>query len=189
LIVPTLTLCSSLLSAQLGFEVVAEQDLGRPRRPPLVTFLGIVSPGKLATDPSLPPKGPVSEVLFEELRSEKTPAGPAGEVVLSIKTKYDDQGRPIEEVRKEYGGETSTISRYQGNRLVSQETTIQGGKVLPKSWDYWTYDESGKLIEYRRGSGETIQNHETNFKRKRPANPGSSGAVGRPTSWGEIGDL
>lgn len=36
---------------------------------------------------------------------------------------------------------------------------------MPKFWNYWVYDKSGKLIEYRRGSGDQIQNHDTNFKR------------------------
>lgn len=85
--------------------------------------------------------------------------------MLSVKSKYDEQGRVIEEIHKEYGGEAITTNRYQGNRLVAQETTISIGKPRPKSWSYWTYDRSGKLIEYRRGSGETIQNHDTKFKR------------------------
>ena len=163
LLVPVLF--GSVLSAQLGTELVAEQDLGRPRRPPLITLLGVVVPAKMATDPSVLPKGAVAEVLFEELRAERLPAGPANEVVLSVKIKYDDQGRVIEEIRKEYGGETTTRSIYQGNRLVGQETAISVGRSQPKSWSYWTYDQSGKLIEYRRGSEEKIQNHETNFKR------------------------
>ena len=36
---------------------------------------------------------------------------------------------------------------------------------MRKFWNYWVYDKSGKLIEYRRGSGDQIQNHDTNFKR------------------------
>jgi len=36
---------------------------------------------------------------------------------------------------------------------------------VPKAWNYWVYDPSGKLTEYRRGKADQIQNHDTNFKR------------------------
>lgn len=159
-------LLAPYLCAQFGTELVPDEDVGRPRQPPFISFLGIVAPGKMATDPSLPPKGAVAEVLFEELRPERTPAGPAGEVVTSIKSIYDDQGRLVEETRKEFGSETDTISKYQGARLVSQETTFLNNKVPRlKFWNYWTYDRSGKLTEYKRGSGDALQNHDANFTR------------------------
>jgi hypothetical protein len=157
---------SSVLSAQFGTELVADQDIGRPRQPPFISFLGAAALGRMATDPYLPPKGPVAEVLFEELRVETSPGGAAGEVMTSVKTKYDLQGRAIEEIRKEYGAETDTINRYQGTRLVSQETAFPSSKsARSKCWNYWIYDEAGKLTEYKRGCGDIIQNHDTNFKR------------------------
>jgi hypothetical protein len=160
---PLLTL---VLSAQFGLQAVTDQDIGRPPQAPFITFLGIVTYGKMATDPSLPLKGPVAGVLYEELRAQKTPAGPAGEVITTITTRYDKEGRAAEEIRKEWGLETNTINRYQGTRLVSQESTFPNSKQpRPKFWNYWTYNQSGKLIEYRRGSGGEIQNHYTNFKR------------------------
>jgi len=154
---------TSVLSAQFGIENIADQDIGRPAQPPFITLLGIVAQGTMVTDPSLPLMGPVAEVLYEELRAQKTPAGPAGEVVTSIRTKYDEAGRAIEEIR---GTESTTINRYEGTRLVSKETTFPNSKrPRPKFWNYWTYDQFGKLTEYRRGSGDEIQNHATNFKR------------------------
>jgi hypothetical protein len=82
-----------------------------------------------------------------------------------------------EVVRKDRGSESDTINRYDGIRLVRQESTFPNSKhPEPKGWNYWNYDESGKLIEYRRGSGDEIQNHLTNFKR----NP-----QGRLTSYEE----
>jgi len=159
-------LFASVLSAQVFTGLLTDKDIGRPAQPPFITFLGIAAPGKMATDPSLLPQGPVAEVLFEELRAVTTPGGPAGQVLTSIKTTYDEQGRPIEEIRKEYGGETNTVNRYDGSRLVSRESTLPHSKSPQlKFWNYWTYDQSGKLTEYRRGSGDALQNHETNFKR------------------------
>jgi len=46
------------------------------------------------------------------------------------------------------------------------ESTFSNGKnPQSKFWSYWAYDKSGKLTEFRRGSDDEIQNHETNFKR------------------------
>ena len=155
-------LLSPVLLAQMGSWNVADKDLGRAVQPPFITPMGMVDTGKLATDPLLRPHGPVKEVLFEELRAETTTGGPAGEVMRSVKSEYDEQGRLV----KEYESGSITIYRYDGSRLVSQESTFPEGKTTQaRAWNYWKYDEGGKLIEYRRGRGDTIQNHETNFTR------------------------
>jgi hypothetical protein len=72
-------LFTSILSAQFLTEALPYQDIGRPPQPAFITFLGIVMPGELVTDPSLPPVGPVAQTLYEEVRARVTPAGPAGE--------------------------------------------------------------------------------------------------------------
>src|SRR5579864_3750859 len=77
-------LFTPILSAQFGTEALPDQDLGRPPHPPFIAFLGIAMPGKLVTDPSLPPLGPAAKTLYEELRVHETPAGHAGEVMTSI---------------------------------------------------------------------------------------------------------
>jgi hypothetical protein len=159
-------LYTSNLSAQIGTESMPVQDIGRPPEAPFITFLGIVTPGKLVTDPSLPPVGPIVQTVYEELRAHETTAGPAGEVMTSITSTWDEGGRVIEVVRNDQGSESDTINRYDGTRLVSQESTFPSSrKPKPKRWNYWRYDESGKLIDYRRGSGDQLENHVTNFKR------------------------
>ena len=157
---------TGILSAQFLTENLPDQDIGRPPRPPFITFLGIVTPGTLITDPARPLSGPVAQTVYEELRAHATPAGPAGEVMYSITATWDEAGRVIEEIRREGGAESDTINRYAGARLVSQETTfLHTRQPVPKAWNYWVYDPSGKLTEYRRGKADQIQNHDTNFKR------------------------
>jgi hypothetical protein len=159
-------LSASVGYAQFGTASVKDQDIGRPPSPPFITLLGIVSLGQVATDPTLPPRGPVAELLYEELRGHDTPAGHAGEVVTSIEIKYDEAGRVIEQTSGQWGFITKTINKYQGRRLVTEESTFPDSKKpRPKFWNYWTYDQAGKLIEYRRGSGDELQNQDTNFKR------------------------
>jgi|SRR5579871_406716 len=159
-------LFTSILSAQFGTETLPDEDVGRPPQAPFITFLGILVPGKLVTDPSLAPVGPVAQTLYEELRAYDMPAGPAGEVMTSIMSTWDEAGRVTEEIRKDRGSESDTVNRYDGPRLVSQESSFPNSRQpRPKFWNYWVYDKSGKLIEYRRGSGDQIQNHDTNFRR------------------------
>ena len=107
---------TSILSAQFGTDPLPDQDIGRPPQAPFLTFLGIVMPGKLVTDPSLPPVGPVAQTLYEELRAHETPAGPAGEVMTAITSTWDEAGRVIEEIRRGPGEESDTINRYDGTR-------------------------------------------------------------------------
>src|SRR5580700_3373587 len=126
---------TSFLSAQFLTEDLPDQDLGRPPRPPFISFLGIVLPGKLVTDPSLPPVGPVAQTLYEEERVHETPAGPTGEVVTSIVSTWDEAGRVIEEIRKDPSSESDTINRYDGTRLVSRESTFPNSRPpRPRFW-------------------------------------------------------
>lgn len=144
---------------------IPADSLSLPSPPPFLTLLGMASPGKFVTDPSIPPKGPVSEVLYEELRGTATPAGAAGTVVASRRTKFDQQGHLTEQIENRWGTESDTVYSYQNGRLVSMETTFPTSqKARPKAWGYWSYDSSGKLMEYRRGGGSELQNHELNFK-------------------------
>jgi len=101
-------LFASTLSAQFGTQALPDQDIGRPTQAPFITFLGIVMPGKLVTDPSLPPVGPVAQTLYQELRAYETPAGPAGEVMTAITSTWDEAGHAIEEIQKDGGSETDT---------------------------------------------------------------------------------
>jgi len=126
-------LFTSILSAQFGTETLPDEDIGRPPQAPFITFLGIVMPGKLVTDPCLAPVGPVAQTLYEELRAYETPAGPAGEVMTSIMSTWDEAGRVIEEIRKDRGSESDTINRYDGTRLVSQESTFPNSRQGPNS--------------------------------------------------------
>lgn len=144
---------------------VTADSVGLPPQPPFITLLGIASPGKLATDPSIPPKGAAREVFYEELRAITSPAGPAGSVEASVRTKYDEQGRVIEKIENRFGNETDDVYRYQGGLLVSIETNYPNArKPQPIAWNYWTYDSRGRLTEYRRGRGTEIQNHEVGFR-------------------------
>ena len=147
-------------NAQLFLSDLADSDLGRSPRAQFISFLGIVAPGKMATDPSSRPAGRLAEVTVEEMRA-------TGDVAYSIRTRYDEQSRPVEEVRTEQGSQTTTITQYQNSHVVAAESAFSvppGRAPQPRAWNYWTYDADGKLTDFRRGRGDTLENHYSNFQ-------------------------
>ena len=124
---------TSILSAQFLTEALPDRDIGRPPRPPFIAFLGIAMPGKLVTDPSLPPAGPVAQTLYEELRAHVTPAGPAGEVMTSITATWDEAGRVTEEIQKDDGSESDTVNRSRTAGSPRPEAGIIGSTTNPAS--------------------------------------------------------
>jgi len=162
------TACAPCLIAQLMATAVGRippESVGLPPQPPFITLLGIANPGRMATDPSIPPKGPIAEVIYEELRPLTTPAGRAGEVEASVRTKYDEKGNITAQIENRFGSTTDSVYLYQDDRLVGIESTFPDAR-RPQltAFNYWTYDSNGKLTEYRRGRGAEIQNHEINFR-------------------------
>jgi hypothetical protein len=155
------------LNAQLLPQDIPNSDLGWPARPPFITFLGIGSQGKMAVDPSARPAGPVAAVTFEELRVRGDGTTDPKDLSYSTRTRFDEQGRPTEEVRTERETQATTISTYEPSHILSREYTfVRPGKpAQPKGWEYWKYDVSGRLADFRAGRGDALQNHYTNFKR------------------------
>jgi len=158
-------LLASTLHAQMLLEDMADSDLGRPVQPPFITLLGIVSPGRMATDPSQQPVSAAAAVAFEEIRVNVDGVVIPVEVMKSAQTRYDEQERPTEVVYVEAGATTTTITKYDGPHIISRETSFvrPQGQPGPKAWSYWKYDPSGKLSEFRRGRGDALENHYLNF--------------------------
>lgn len=82
----------------------------------------------------------------------------------SLKTQFNEEGRPVEEVHTQNGMKTTTTTKYEGSHILSIEVR-PGLPAQPMMWNYWKYDSAGKLTAFRRGRGDALQNHYTNFKR------------------------
>lgn len=146
-------------------EFIAPERLGLPPQPPAMSLMDIANPGKLVTDRSIIPQGKLAEVLYEELRATATPAGPAGEVEASRRTRYDAAGRIVEIVENQWGRETVTTFRYEADRLVRMETAPRNASPSPTiSWSAWEYDQQGHVVDFRRGQDARINNHESGFR-------------------------
>jgi hypothetical protein len=154
-----LLFCVPAGHAQLFLNDLPNGDLGRPPQPPFITFEGLLSMGTMATDPSAHGSGPIAEVKLEELRVAQGTV--TAEVLHTFDLKYDEQNRLTESSRDG----TATVSKYEGSHIVSTESSlmVQGKPV--KQWNYWKYDETGKLTDFSRGRSDAIENHYTNFTR------------------------
>ena len=120
----------------------------------------------MASDSTIPPKGPVARVVWEEFQTRTRGQTHPPTIWQTITTEFDDQGRETTKIDKNSFGETKSITTYQNGRTVAMTSTFTRDEKpsSPEEWNYWTYDASGRLIEFRRGRGTTVQNHYTNFK-------------------------
>jgi hypothetical protein len=121
LIVLSIVLPATIFAQMAGW-FIPRQDIGGPEEPPFITFLGIANTGKMATDHSLLPPGPVKEVIFEELRVEASPGGQVDDVLEYSRRDYDDGGRVVHEFSGARGPGAETTYTYDGAHLVSMES-------------------------------------------------------------------
>jgi hypothetical protein len=130
----------------------------------LIAFLGIVERGRSAVDPGIYPTDLVRECTLEDVSGK-----------VSTRTRFNESGQPVEEVRTEGAIQTTTVRIWKGDKLISQESAIAApGKATVHVWNRSEYDESGMLTDFRRGRGDVLENHFTNFRRD---------SMGRVTSY------
>jgi YD repeat-containing protein len=149
----TFAVVAAALVPGIGAQVLATsgpiplESIGLPPQAPSLTLLGMVGAGKLATDPSLPPKGgAVAEVFYEELRGVATPTGPAGAVEASVRTRFDEQGHVVEQVENRWNQNHELGFHYDDKgRLLGYEFR-QGAEDKPFSRTEISYSGDGKTI-------------------------------------------
>jgi hypothetical protein len=163
----TMGLFAATLHAQSLLGDVAASDLGMPPSASPISFMALAVGDSMPDNFALRSRGNVTEITWEELSLQPGDTPKPSEVLTSIRKTFDEQGQPVAEVYSK--GETQRITnfQYKGSRLLSRETTsISRGRTdATKAWANWKYNDSGKLIEFRRGKGEVLQDHYTNFKR------------------------
>src|ERR1700719_508192 len=85
-----LLVCAAMLAAQNVNRTVREGP-GCPQAPPLITFLGLMGEGSMAADPSVPLKGPVVRVVFEEFQGKAVGQATLTGAGRIVTTEYDGQ--------------------------------------------------------------------------------------------------
>lgn len=150
-----------LLGASLMNGQVLEEmfHIPHPPNPPLMALVSIMGAGKMVTDASLPLKGPVARVEYQERNTFRLSDSPPA-LLQNLVQEFDEKGREIVEAEV---GRSRTVTKYQDERPLSRETTfpISGKANLPSQQETWIYDAGGRLTEFMSSRGGKVQNHFT----------------------------
>jgi len=156
-------LSMQMIVAQTATGDIFGSGIVRPPAPPLVTLIGIGSPGKMVNDPDFPPKGPVARFVYEQFRLDPRTQLLTSEVSSTVTTEFDESGRQVR--RSETNGitEKRVMTTYDGGHIRARETSFlrQGKPEGSPLRESWTYDAAGRVVDFRRGSSDELQNHLT----------------------------
>jgi hypothetical protein len=80
--------------ASLGGQILdpLRENAGRPPTPPLINFLGLGGAGRMATDSSIAPKGPVARVIWEEFQIRTRGQTHPPTIWQTVTTEFDEEG-------------------------------------------------------------------------------------------------
>jgi hypothetical protein len=167
---PAILACLCTIAVEAAAQTAASYALGgqleRPHGPPAMTFLDLASPGKMITNPTILPQGPVARIVVEDYRVKvREPSQPLA-LSQTLTMDFDEQERDVSEVVREGSSETRTALAYQDGHISEINTSfVYDGK--PKGdavRDRWTYDTAGHVTDYHRTRGSKSENHYTNFR-------------------------
>jgi hypothetical protein len=142
------------------------ENAGRPPDPPLISFIGIAPADRFANDSSIAPARPVARVVYEEFHLQAQGQTHPPTPWQTLTTEFDEQGRATTKIDKNSLGETKSATTYQNGRIMAEISnfTRDGKPSAPEEWNYWTYNAAGLITDFRRGRGNTLENHYTNLK-------------------------
>jgi len=143
----------------MGQSVMEETfHIPHPPNPPLMAFLRVMGMAQPMTDASLPVKGPVERVEYQEHNTFRLTDSPPA-LLRSLVLEFDEMGREVSETEV---GKSRTMLTYRGNRPLTRETTfLRDGAVQEQ---IWTYDAAEHLTDFKASRGGKISNHFTSFK-------------------------
>ena len=153
----------SILAGQPTVGDIFESGIVRPPAPPFVTLIGVGAPGRMANDPSIAPKGPVARLVSEEFFYDIGTRSVTSTVSSTVTRWFDESGREVRRTEMNGVTETRVLTTYDGGHIRARETSyFRQGKPggLPFQ-ELWIYDEVGRVVDFRRGRADTLQNHLT----------------------------
>jgi hypothetical protein len=158
------TLLSSFAAAQMSTLPAAQAiaDLpGPPKNPPIFSEMTVILQGGLEFENTIDISGPVAEVQrVDQLQSQSETAERR---VTTLK--FDDQERLVKRISQDMLGSTTTTNIFREGKLQSQtvdyHSTSHGDW---QEWQRWSYDEHGRVSDFRAGRDKVEWNHYLNFK-------------------------
>ena len=165
------TLLSSFAAAQMSTLPAANAiaDLpGPPKNPPIFSQMTVIWQGGLQFENTMGIKGPVAEVQ----RVDRPQSQNQGGVRRTTTLKFDNQGRLIKRIYEDTLGSTTMTNVFREDRLQSQTVDYRSAKRADwQEWQRWSYDEHGRLSDFRAGRDKVEWNHYLNFKYDAQARP------------------
>jgi YD repeat-containing protein len=148
-------LCASPLMGQSAMEEMFH--IPHPLYPPLISLVRVMGMGQAMTDASLPVKGPVARVEYQEHNTFRLTDSPPA-LLRNLVQEFDEMGREVVETEV---GKSRMVLTYRGDRPLTRKTTIlrDGAASGPVQEQIWTYDAAGRLTEFRGTQGGRIANH------------------------------
>lgn len=131
-------------------------------KPPIISLLTLVAEQNQIENPAAILQGRIESLAWEHMRIERGSSGETTELSIHSRlTRYDVDGRVIEETDRQIG-ETRSTRTYSEGRLVSVKGRTfnkDGKQVGEEFWETYRYDPAGNLLDLRRGRGQTTENH------------------------------
>jgi len=155
---PVLTLgqMSTLPAAQ----AIAELP-GPPKNPPIFSQMTVILQGGLQFGDTTTIKGPVAEARRVDQPQSQNQSSESRVTTLE----FDEQARLKKRINQDMFGTTTMTNVFRDGKLQSQTVDYQSTKHGNwQEWQQWSYDEHGRVSDFRAGRGKAEWNHYLNFK-------------------------
>jgi hypothetical protein len=158
------TLLSSLAAAQMSTlpaaQAIAELP-GPPKNPPIFSQMTVILQGGLQFENTTDVRGPVAEVRRVDQPQSQNQRAERRVTTLQ----FDDHERLIKRIYEDKLGTTTMTNIFRDDRLHSQTLDYHSTKHGDwQEWQKWSYDEHGRLSDFRAGRNKVEWNHHLNFK-------------------------
>jgi hypothetical protein len=135
---------------------------GPPKNPPIFSQMTVILQGSLQFENTVDVKGPVAEVHRQEAQ---LPGQNPNPYHTSTTLKFDDQERLIKRIFENSLATSTLTNVFRDGKLQSQTVdNHSANRGDSQEWQRWSYDEHGRLSEYRAGQDKEERNHYLNFK-------------------------
>lgn len=134
---------------------------GPPKNPPIFSQMTVIMQGGLQFENTTDVRGPVAELQRADQPQSQNQSAEHRVTTL----KFDDQERLIKRIYEDGLGTTTMTNVVRDGRLQSQTVDYHSTKHGDwQEWQKWSYDEHGRLSDFRAGRDNVEWNHYLNFK-------------------------
>lgn len=148
------------MSTLSAAQAIAELP-GPPQNPSIFSQMTVILQGGLQFDDNnVNVRGPVAEL--QRMEQPQSQNQSAEHRVTTLK--FDDQERLIKQTYQDNLAATEMINVFGDGRLQSQTVDHRSANNDWQDWQQWSYDEHGRISEFRAGRNNAEWNHYSNFK-------------------------